>query len=292
MRSSRLLLLTTLLTLAPILIYAADEDHGWSFSERFSGSANAAGVITKANSTVGYRINDHVNVYTGLPVYFVHPKSGAGAQGVGNAFAGFTVSEYWPALDYSSDVIVSAPTGDQARGFSTGRMTADWTNTFSHTFNSVTPFASAGIANTVSDTAFFVRPFSSKGTTAHFEVGSLFDVAPHVTIGGSVYGVRAHGEQEIVSKVSDQPSTDQQASQPSQQQSLLQGLGVGRSRRPAPFEQQTVTTGEPVLANDSGISTWLTLKVSPSADFQVGYTHSAPYQLNSLFFGLGFRVGH
>ena len=52
-------------------------------------------------------------------------------------------------LNYSSTLEGTAPTGDKAAGFSTGRTTVDWTNRFSHTFSAVTPFASAGLANTV-----------------------------------------------------------------------------------------------------------------------------------------------
>src|SRR5437773_615429 len=77
------------------------------------------------------------------------------------------------ALSYSSTLELTAPTGDKARGFTTGRATADWTNRFSHKMDSFTPFGSAGLANTVSDTKFFVRPFTSLGMVVHFEGGAL-----------------------------------------------------------------------------------------------------------------------
>src|SRR6185436_6359611 len=97
-------------------------------------------------------------------VYFVNKSSTAtgttGSSGVGNGnvYGGFRLWLDSPAVNYVSNLVVTAPTGDKDRGFSTGRVTADWTNSFSRKFSSITPFADAGIANTISDTSFFVRP--------------------------------------------------------------------------------------------------------------------------------------
>src|SRR5262249_42887732 len=143
----------------------AEEERGWSFSGSFHGSSNSDGVVTKAEPVLGYTFNRHLSTYTGLPFYFVNLSSsttsatGGTMTGIGNAFLGFRFSAASDVLDYSSNVELTAPTGDKTRGFSTGRVTADWTNRFSRTFSSLTPFGSIGVANTVSDTAFFVRPF-------------------------------------------------------------------------------------------------------------------------------------
>ena len=197
--------------------------------------------------------------------------------------AGLTISANSPALNFSSDLVATAPTGDKDRGFSTGHATVDWTNTLSRGFENITPFASAGLANTVSDTAFFVRPFSSNGAVAHFEGGALIGVLPRTSIGGSAYAVRASGDQQIVSKVRKQPTstTSTTAGRPTT---------VGRQARGV-FETQTDVTGSAAIANDHGFSTWLTLRPSATSDIQVGYSRSALYQLDSLFFGIGFRVG-
>ena len=90
-------------------------------------------------------------------------------------------------LNYPSTLEGTAPTGDKAAGFSTGRTTVDWTNRFSHTFSAVTPFASAGLANTVSDTSFFIRPFTSLGIVSHFEGGAKLRVSQFIDVGTSAY---------------------------------------------------------------------------------------------------------
>jgi hypothetical protein len=208
-------------------------------------------------------------------------------------------------IHYTSDLVATAPTGDTSRGFSTGHPTVDWTNTFSHTFSSVIPYLSIGAANTISDTSFFVRPFSSKGIVGHYEAGTLINVAPRVTIGGSAYGVRATGEQEIISKVVETPVT-QPVTAAAQQQSSPGGVlgtvtqitGIGNTQQnsvnnavPVVFETQQQTIGPAAVANDHGFSTWLSVRPGSSTDFQIGYSRSQTYQLNSLFFGVGFRVG-
>lgn len=299
------------LLLFPAVIYAAgapDDAQGWWFSERFVGTSNDAGIVLKSNSTIGYHFTDHVQVYGGLPVYLTRQSPSAGTaggaqfvNGVGNAFTGLLVSAHGESLRYSSDLVVTAPTGDQARGFSTGHVTVDWTNTFSHPFTRFTPYGSAGLANTISDTEFFVRPFTTKGAVVHAEGGSLWKLASHLNAGASIYSVRAAGAQEIVSKVVEIPQANPSTS--SQKAGTLSpvttavgsltgnGNSTGNSNKTV-FEttHQTVTTSDAV--DDHGFSTWLSLRANEMTDFQIGYSRSVAYQFNSLFFGIGFRAGH
>src|SRR5438874_2954383 len=186
----------------------AEDDRGWSFAGSFNGSTNSDGAVMKGVPTVGYTFNNHFQTYTGLPFYFVNlpsatttttPAPGGFMNGIGNAFAGFRFGLNNDSLDYSSTLELTAPTGDKTRGFSTGRVTADWTNRFSHRMDSFEPFGSFGIANTISDTAFFVRPFSSLGLVGHFEGGATYDISQHMSVGGSAYAIRAAGDQTIIS---------------------------------------------------------------------------------------------
>jgi len=259
---------------------AADEEQGWSFSGAFSGSSNSSGVVTKLDPVLGYNFNKHFSTYTGVPFYFVNLSSsattvttnGGSMNGIGNAFLGFRARTDSEVLNYSSTLEFTAPTGDKSRGFSTGRMTVDWTNRFSRQFSSLTPFASVGVANTVSDTAFFVRPFSSLGTVGHFEGGATYDVAPLVRVGASAYAVRGSGEQRIISKIKRSLSS--------------QGPGSGRPI----FETlpETVSTADAI--NDHGLSTWFA--ISPkSVNLYAGYSRSVNYDFNTLFFGVGFHLG-
>src|SRR5262249_52873457 len=146
---------------------------------------------------------------------------------------------------------------------------------------------------------------SSKGVVGHYEAGTLMNIAPHLGIGGSVYGVRATGEQEIISKVVEESVVPQSAATTAPQSSPGGALGTvssitgvgktlasaGNSAVPVVFETQQQTLGPAAVANDHGFSTWLTVRPASSTDIQIGYSRSQTYQLNSLFFGVGFRVG-
>jgi hypothetical protein len=264
----------------------AQEERGWSFSGSFNGSSNSDGIITKAEPALGYKFNRHFSTYVGLPFYFVNIDSdatttpGGSMRGLGNAFLGFRGQIDGEFVNYTSNLVFTAPTGDKDRGFSTGHVTVDWTNQFSRTISSFTPFANVGIANTVSDTAFFIRPFSSFGLVGHFEGGTTYAVSPALRLGASGYAVRGSGEQRIISKVIERSSGLSGQSR---------GRGIGNSNRV--FETQAETISQADLVNDRGFATWIGLSPRPELDFHVGYSRSVNYDFNTLFFGVGFRVG-
>jgi hypothetical protein len=263
---------------------AADDGKGWSFFGRFSGSSNSDGLVTKAESGLGYSFNNHWSTYTGVPFYFVNRSSSTTTgtsgfmSGVGNAFLGFRFAAKSDLMNYTSNLEFTAPTGDRSRGFSTGRVTADWTNTFSTKVSSLTPYGSIGIANTVSDTAFFVRPFTSLGKVGHFEGGATYDLRPAVRVGLSAYAVQGSGQQRVISKVKrDTTST----SDPS----------TTRGSANRVFDSQMETVSQAGIVNDHGFSTWFGVSPKPEVDFHAGYSRSVNYDFNTLFFGVGFRLG-
>jgi hypothetical protein len=99
-------------------------------------------------------------------------------------------------------------------------------------------------------------------------------VAPVLDIGASAYSVRASGQQRIFSKVVRQSSSGG---------SLSSGKGKGV------FETSGETVGTADIANDGGFSTWLSVKPHSRFGFDVGYTRSVTYQLNTVFFGTSVR---
>ncbi len=265
----------------------AEDDRGWTFSGRFQGSSNSSGLVTKLDPSLGYSFNRHFQMSAGLPVYFVNESSTLTTsttttspgfvKGMGNAYLGFQLAADNPAVNYASNLVFTAPTGDKDKGFSTGRMTVDWNNSFSHNFSSVTPFANVGVANTISDTSFFVRPFSSLGLVGHFEGGATAG-SRLVRVGASAYGVQASGEQRIISKVKQRD------------------LRVTQTASPSPSSKRVFETSSEILApadaaNDHGFSTWFAVHHGSNVDFQVGYSRSVSYDLNTVFFGVGFRTG-
>ena len=242
------------------------EQGNLSFSASFLGSVNSSGAIMKAEPMLTYKFNNHVETYGGLPFYFVSvsspittttPAKGGFMTGLGNAFVGMRLGVDGEAARYSSTLEFTAPTGDKSRGFSTGRVTADWTNRVSYRLSSLTPFGSIGVANTISDTSFFLRPFSSLGLIGHFEGGATYDLSRDVWVGGSAYGVRASGQQRIVNR------------------------GASRPEMVVPAD----------IANDHGFSTWFGVSPRREVAFHAGYSRSVNYGFNSFFFGIGFQPG-
>jgi len=285
LKEQRLLCLcAVLISLGGALPVHAEDGPGWTFSGHFQGSSNSSGLVMKADPSLGYSFSRHSQVYVGLPFYFVNRSSttttttstSGFVNGIGNAFVGLHLGVSHQALDFDSNVEATAPTGDKDKGFSTGRATVDWTNRFSHTFSAITPFARVGVANTVSDTSFFVRPFSSLGLVTHFDGGAELQIAPLVTAGASAYGIRGSGEQRIFSKVKNN--------------SLTAGAGTTSAKRV--FDTNSETVGSADLTNDKGFSGWLAIHARSGVDFQAGYTRSVGYDLNTFFFGVGFRVGN
>src|SRR2546422_3061832 len=181
----------------------AQEDQRWSLYETFHGSTNSAGPVFKLDNGVTYGINDHVEVGGGLPVYFVNPSSpsttlASGPQtGIGNAYVDARFKVTGPAL-FTSTITGTAPTGDKDKGFSTGRAAVDWYNYIAVPLSRIKPFANAGVANTVSDTAFFTRPFTSLGVVGHFEGGATVSVARYVDIGGFVFYNASTGREKNI----------------------------------------------------------------------------------------------
>jgi hypothetical protein len=279
-RTMRLLssVLTVVLLAMPVF---AEEGKGWTFSGRFQGSSNSDGLVTKADPTIGYGLNPHVQTYFGIPFYFVNGSSTATQQvtsgfvsGPGNAYVGLRFKVDSDALKFSSIIEGTAPTGDKDKGFSTGRATVDWTNILSYRIKRLTPFGSGGISNTVSDTAFFVRPFSSLGLVSHFDGGTTLQVAPAVHIGASVYAIQASGEQRIFSKIKRTASS----------------ASLQKSNRV--FETAAETIGSSSLTDDHGLATWVGIRAGSNADLRFGYTRSMGYDLNTLSFGIGFHLGN
>jgi hypothetical protein len=291
-----------LLVFGLALTLQAQDERGWSFSGNLSGSGNTSGVVSKLDPAVGYKFNSHFSTYVGLPFYFVNSRSASASSGtmsgVGNATLGFTAGVDRPTLNYSSTVEFTAPTGDKDRGFSTGRVTVDWSNHVSHAFSSFTPYGSAGFANTVSDTAFFVRPFTSLGVVGHFEGGATYDVKSVVSFGASGYAVRGSGEQTIYSRVlqaqvttplgstTPPPTTPPILGTPGSSASV--GLSAANKR---PFQTNPLTKTTAAAVNDHGYSAWFGVTPASVINFSAGFSRSENYDYNSFFFGIGFSIG-
>src|SRR4029453_14505073 len=141
---------------------------------RFLGSSNTLGNFFRLDTTLGYSFNKYFSIDGGLPIFFVRPSETTGAlagarstNGIGNAYIELRFALANPLVNYSSVVTGTAPTGDKNNGLSTGRATINWTNRFERPFSRLIPFGAIGLANTVSDTPLFIRPYTTLGFVTH-----------------------------------------------------------------------------------------------------------------------------
>ncbi len=266
---------------------AAEREKGFVLEGTFQGNANALGTITKLDTRAGYKFSRHLELNAGIPFYFVRASSDAAAQGatsgkgIGNAYLSLRLSARNAAATFVSSVTGKAPTGDASRGFSTGRVTVDWSNYLGFHAGRVTPFALLGLSNSISDTRFFTRPFASLGKAAGFEGGAHVEMWRIAGIGASAYADVPFGRQKVYSKLVTGGQATPQG----------RGIGRGRGRRVGVFETQSVAIGGSELLRDHGGSVWLDISPTRYADFEIGFSRSVKYDLNSLFFSIGLNLG-
>ncbi len=257
-----------------------NEEKGFTAYTLFQGSTNAPGQVMKWDTSAGYNLNRHFGLDVGLPFYFVR-NSGTSTtgsssnNGIGNAYVDLRAKFSNPAMNYATTLTGYAPTGDSSKGLSTGRATFDWNNHVDRQFRRLTPFGEIGIGNTISDTRFFPRPFTTLGFNTHMQGGATYDLWRIFSVGASGYAVLPSGEQKVFSKLLTRGSVGT--------------AGSGRSGRV--FETTPEATGSSDIARDDGFSAWLDASPSKYLDLELGYTRSVHYELNTVSFGIGVNIG-
>jgi len=235
---------------------------GFTLTETYEGSADTDGFISDINSSAGYVFNPHFSINMGVSYLFVNPstsKTGTtSASGMGNPSLGFRYSRKGPLLDFSTGVNGAFPVASSAKGLSTGRVTFDWDNHFAHGFDLFTPFFDFGVANSVPDTRFLKRPYTSLGTLAHFEGGSEMDLGDKFSVSASGYYILPWGPQQIFVRGKKSSSGS--------------------------------TKGGVSLTRDDGINLGLDYNLSRVVDLSAGYSHSAYSVLNTVSFGVELNV--
>ncbi len=254
------------------------QEKGTILIESFEGSSNTDGWITNLNSTAGYKFNPHFQVAAGIPVYFIHaPSSKPGtssSNGLGNPYVNVGWAAKNPAINYGSTLNGAFPTADTKKGLSTGRVTFDWDNRFDREFSRFTPFADAGVGNSLSDRRFFKRPFMSLGKVAHFEAGTEVNLWRSLSVSVSGYDVLPWGHQKVFSRLIKRGST-----------------GSGTVQHGRVFENAAETVGGASLTRDTGFNIGFDLAPRPYLDFTLGYSRSMNYALDTISFGVGLNLG-
>jgi hypothetical protein len=254
-----------------------EQEKGVILIETFEGSANSDGFVSDLNSVAGYRFNQHFRVDAGVPVYFIHSSSSvsgsSSSSGVGNPYVDLGWAIKNPAVNYSTNLNAAAPTADTKKGLSTGRVTFDWDNRFDREFSRFTPFADAGVGNSLSDRFLFRRPFTSLGNVAHLEGGTEFSLGRSLSLSASGYDVLPWGTQKVFSRLIKRGSA-----------------GSGTVKHGRVFENAAETIGGASLTRDTGFKAGFDFTPRPYVDFSLGYTRSMNYALDTVSFGVSLDV--
>ena len=256
---------------------SVNDDKGFTSYVQFAGTSNSDGQVYKLDPSVGYNFSGHFGMDVGIPVYFVRASSTAAGttstNGIGNPYVDVRVKYLNPLFNFGSVLTGYAPAGDSKKGLSTGRGTFDWTNHFDRSFSSLTPFAEVGIANTITDSLLFERPFTTFGFNTHLQGGVKYAVWKILNVGASGYDILPTGQQTVFSKVQGGSSNP-----------------ASPSHKPV-FLNNQQTTGTADIAHDDGFSTWIEAKPGSVLDMELGFTRSIHYDLNSVSFNIGLNLG-
>jgi hypothetical protein len=247
---------------------------GLDWNESFEGSTGSSGQEMEINSSATYHFG-RFSVGAGIPVYLNRSVVSGGASisgGVGDFFVKVGSSWNNSLLNYATELTGTAPTGNTDRGFSTGHATFDWNNRIDHNFSGLTPFLDAGVANSISDTLFFHRPFMSYGYLAHGELGLDVDLSHKFNLLVSAYKIAPWGTQTIISR------------------DVVSGATGSGGQDGRVFEVNHITTGPASLNYDDGLTAGITFQATPYLILAAGYTRSLSFEFNTFSWGISFNM--
>jgi hypothetical protein len=270
------------LGLSPAVFAQSKQDSGKGliWYESLTGTSSSLGTVSRFDSTLGYNFNHHFSVDFGAPILFVHASSSAtttslrSASGIGDMYTDLQLTLRNPLVNFVSNLRGTVPTGSTQNGFSSGRATADWSNHFDRAFGHVTPFVDLGVANTVPDSTYFVRPYTTLGITGHFDGGASIRILPLLNFRASAYAIEPSGQQKLFSRFLNRQTAPG---------------NPGASHHPV-FQTTPETTGSADIARDHGFSLGFDSSPFHLVDLDVGYTHSTSFSLNTVYFGVGVNL--
>jgi hypothetical protein len=244
------------------------------WNESFEGSTGSSGQEMVLNSSATYHFG-RFSVGAGIPVYLnrsISPNKVTISHGIGDAFVMLGSSWNRSAFNFSTVLTGSVPTGDPNKGFGTGHATFDWNNHIDRDFSILAPFVDAGVANRISDTLFFHRPFTSYGYLAHLEGGADVDLSHSFTLTLSAYEIAPLGTQTIISR------------------DVINGATGSGGQNGRVFEVNHLTSGPAYINHDDGFTAGLTFNPKPYLNLSLGYTRSVSFAFNTFSWGIGLNM--
>jgi hypothetical protein len=111
-----------------------------------------------------------------------------------------------------------------------------------------------------------------------------------VSVGASGYSILPSGEQTIISTIVE-VHTETQPARTLPPNARGRALGLTKQPTEVVFETVTEVAGTADLVSDHGFSSWIGISPLKSFDLTVGYSRSGRYALDTLYWGLGIRLG-
>jgi len=254
-----------------------EQTSGMTLNTGFNGSVASGSNVYDWTTTTGYAFNKHFSVDLGVPILFVNGTTATGTStsnaGLGNVFAQGQFVDKNSVLNFGSVLTGAAPTGDSSKGFSTGRVTFDWTSQVAKEFGRFTPFLSAGVGNSIFDSRYWTRPYTTLGDVAHFEGGTAFDLGYSLTVSASAYDVAPWGNQKLYSRLVARSTS-----------------GGGPAKHGRVYQNNGLTTGDASIDRDNGYNADLDFSPWKYVDVDLGYTHSVHFAVDAFSFSVGFNL--
>jgi hypothetical protein len=187
------------------------QQHGWNAGATFSGVHDSVtGWATLFTPSIGYSFNDIFSIDATIPIYMyrlaesrsTHPKPDqklVNQRGEpGDVVLGLH-AQFIPRLfQYQLTGLVTAPSGDEAYGLTTGRVTFDISNHFERTYGHITPTLDigAGDSSTLVNRTV-TKNYTSLGPLAHFEAGIGVEFFRGINFETEAYEQLPIGDQKI-----------------------------------------------------------------------------------------------
>ena len=185
--------------------------HGWNAGVTVSGVHDSVtGWATLVAPAAGYSFNDIFSIDATIPIYMyrladsrsTHPRPDARLvtqRGeLGDIVFGLH-AQFIPRLfQYQVTGAFTAPTGDEAYGLTTGRVTFDINNHFERSFGRITPNLELGGGDsTTLVNRTVTKNYTSLGPLAHFQIGLGIDLFRGMSFESDAYEQLPIGDQKI-----------------------------------------------------------------------------------------------
>jgi len=191
------------------------EAHGWNGGITVAGVHDAeTGWATMATPAIGYSFNEVFSADLSLPIYMYRLAESNSAKPKPNARlvnqrgeVGDTILTLHAQLlpkhfDFEATGAVAFPSGDEAYGLTSGRVTFDESNHFEHTFQRVTPSLEVGMgdSSTLANRQI-TKNYTSLGPLAHFEIGFAFPLFHGASFETDTFEDLPVGDQKIYTSI-------------------------------------------------------------------------------------------